>query len=314
LSIKENIICVLKYLKDDNNFEIIEIFPIDSANILFHKQIIAIKYYFIFKLDYFKSYKEEPQNFDISKILVSLISKNYFNKNINEAEFMNKIDIKNIRNKLVLPYSLITYQKPNIIESQKRSPNVAVCGAQFYGEPSRDLYNWIDYQQSFGIAEIMIYDGTINKTTTKFINNNFQNYSRIKLSIVPDQSLFYDQCNDPIFYKQFKNKNSIKLKNLLLRLCNRVFRWSHRSKPKISNPVGWSSDRHRIIVFNDCFIKMSRKYEFVAIYDFDEFIFPRTFDLVKDIVVQIKMRFVIKCHLTSKAQRVIEKKIIYSII
>ena len=27
---------------------------------------------------------------------------------------------------------------------------------------------------------------------------------------------------------------------------------------------------------------MSRKYEFVAIYDFDEFIFPRTFYFVKD--------------------------------
>ena len=50
----------------------------------------------------------------------------------------------------------------------------------------------------------------------------------------------------------------------------------------MTNPVGYSSDRHRIIVLNDCFIKMSRKYEFVAIYDFDEFIFPRSFDLVKD--------------------------------
>ena len=59
-----------------------------------------------------------------------------------------------------------------------------------------------------------------------------------------------------------------------------MFNWSHRSR--ITNPVGWSSDRHRIVLLNDCFIKLSRKYEFVAVYDFDEFIFPRTFDFVKE--------------------------------
>ncbi len=63
---------------------------------------------------------------------------------------------------IVLPYSLIDYPEQNIIKKHFRSPNVAVCGAQFFGLPSKELFNWIDYQQSFGIAELMIYDGTIN--------------------------------------------------------------------------------------------------------------------------------------------------------
>ena len=57
LNLTENIKCIFKYLKDENNFEIIELYPIDFANIkLKRKHVIAIKYYFNFKLDYFQSY------------------------------------------------------------------------------------------------------------------------------------------------------------------------------------------------------------------------------------------------------------------
>jgi hypothetical protein len=69
-----------------------------------------------------------------------------------------------------LPYSLIAYQKPDIIKTQIISKNVAVCTGQFSSgsSPSKELFNWIYYQQSFGIAELMIYDGTLNKTTKAF--------------------------------------------------------------------------------------------------------------------------------------------------
>ena len=101
--------------------------------------------------------------------------------------------------------------------------------------------------------------------------------------MIDDQSLFYDQCTEPIFYKQFENRKSSKLNDLLFNLCHQLHSWSHRSAHKnLSSSVPWSYDRQKIIALNDCFIKMSKKYEFVAIYDFDEFIFPRTFDLVKD--------------------------------
>jgi hypothetical protein len=284
LNLTDNIKCILKYLKDENNVEIIELHPTDFANITVHlTYVIAIKYYFNFKLDYFKSYKDELKSFDLNKIIVAVISKNDFDETINEVSFLANINPENLKKNTVLPYSLIAYQKPTIIKTQKLlTPNIAVCGAQFYGNPSKELFNWIDYQQSFGIAELIIYDGTINRTTTKFINDNFKNYKNIKITMVPDQSLFYEQCSEDIFYKQFENRNSTKLNDLLFNLCQKLFHWSHRSTPRKRNPVGYSSDKHRIVVLNDCFIKISRKYEFVAIYDFDEFIFPRTFDLEKD--------------------------------
>jgi hypothetical protein len=208
-NLRENIKCVLKYLIDENNFEIIELYPIDFANITDYGNVmIAIKYSFDFKLEFYQKYRDDPANFDLEKVMIAIIYKKDFDKKINEANFIAKINPKNFEKNIVLPYSLIAYQKPNIIRSQHRLPNVAVCGAQFYGDPSKELFNWIDYQQSFGIAELMIYDGTINRTTTKFINENFQNYKNIKLTMVPDQSLFYDQCSESSFYKQFEKRNS----------------------------------------------------------------------------------------------------------
>jgi hypothetical protein len=165
LNLSENIKCIFKYLKDENNFEIIELYPVDFANITVHlKHLIAIKYYFNFKLDYLKVYKDELKSFDLNKIVVAVIITIDFDERINEASFLKNINPENLKDNIVLPHTLIAYQKPNIIKKQFRSPNVAVCGAQFFGLPSKELFNWIDYQQLFGIAELMIYDGTINRS------------------------------------------------------------------------------------------------------------------------------------------------------
>ncbi len=280
LNLKRNIKCVLKYLKDSKNYEIIELFPIDFANITVHrKYTIAIKYYFNFKLENFKSYLDEPKSFDLERIVVAVISINDFDKSVNEEEFLNEININILDERVKLPFSLITYQKPGIIKTNTLKASVAVCGAQFYGNSSNELFNWIYYQQSFGVAEIMIYDGTINKTVSKFVNENFKTPKQTtKLTTAFDQSLFYEQCEETIFYKQFDGRNNNKLNRLMLNLCKKLFRWSHRSTAKNRKTIGSTTDRQRIIVLNDCFIKLSQKYEFVAIYDFDEFIFPRNFN------------------------------------
>ena len=290
LNLRENIKCVLKYLKSHNDFEIIELYPFDFAKLTIktdvHKdpETIACKYYFRLKLDFFRSYKNDPKMFNVNHIMVAVISINDFDKKIDEASFINKINAKKFNTYTVLPYSLITYRKPDIIKTQKLVKNIGVCTGQFSGDPSKEMFTWVDFQHSFGIGELMIYDGTINKTIREFINSNFENYQKkIKLTIVSDQSLFYEQCKEDIFYKQFENRNSSHLNDLLLFLCNKLHNWSHRSLFKrLASSNFWSYDRHKIIALNDCFIKLSRKFEFVGVYDFDEIIFPRTFDLVKD--------------------------------
>ena len=278
---RENITCVLKYFKDERTSEIIELDAIDIAKLDEYHVRFNRKIFFNFKLEYFKSFEDE--DFHLNRIVIAVILKDDFDKSLKLASFLKTMKIDYLKFPVILPYSLITFQKPEIIRTQvPRISNIAVCGAQFYGNESKELFNWIEYHQSFGIAEIMIYDGTINRIIMKFINEYFKRYNRVKLTMVEDQSLFYEQCNETIFYDQFKDIKSNKLNELLFRICKTFFDWSHRSKPKLSKQVGWTANEHRIVVLNDCFTKLSKKYEYVGIYDFDEFIYPRQLNNVKD--------------------------------
>ena len=279
---KDNFTCLVKYLDNDNNYEVIELQPYDTARINSYNQ--NRKLYFEFSLNEFELYAQKPSIFNLDRLVVAVIWKHDFSKSIEELNFMNGLNISQITLPIVLPYSYITYQKPEIIKTQRRLPKVAVCGAQFYGNEQKELFNWIEYQESFGVAEIMIYDGTVDRIVTKFINEEFSRYNRTKITMIPDQSLFIEQCNETLFYKQFDDSsNSTIMIQLLYKLCKDFFDWSHRSRPRRVFPnVGWSSNVHRIVVLNDCFIRLSKKYEFVAIYDFDEFIFPRTMHFIKD--------------------------------
>ena len=280
---KENIKCVLKYFWKQDSTETIELNAFDVIKLDEYYVRYYRKYFFYFKLEDFKSYRENSSGFNRNNILVAVIYNNDFNTSLDEAIFLREINITAVKLPIVLPYSLISFQKPEILQTKAiPMPNVAVCGAQFYGNPSKELFNWIDYQQSFGIAEIMIYDGTIDRNVTRFINENFKDNNGIKLTTVPDQSLFYEQCNESVFYEQFEGRsNNTNLKDLLYKLCKTLFDWSHRSVPKKSKSVGWTANEHRIVVLNDCFTKLSKTYEYVAIYDFDEFIYPRTLDNIK---------------------------------
>ena len=82
LNLTKNIKCVLKYLKNDNDFEIIEVKPIDFAKIKARNMLLAMKFYFIFKLENFNIYKNEQKSFNLNKIMVAIISEKDFDKNI----------------------------------------------------------------------------------------------------------------------------------------------------------------------------------------------------------------------------------------
>jgi hypothetical protein len=92
LNLRENIKCVLKYLIDGNNFEIIELHPIDFSNITDYGNVmLAMKYHFDFKLEFFKKYRDNQANFDLEKVMIAIIYKNDFDKKINEANFIAKM-------------------------------------------------------------------------------------------------------------------------------------------------------------------------------------------------------------------------------
>ena len=164
---KENITCVLKYLRDEKTSEIIEINAVDVAKLDNYHVRFNRKFYFEFKLEDFKSF--EDGDFNFNKIFIAVIFKYDFDKSLDLEEFLMKIKIEYLKFSLILPYKLIAFQKPEVIRTQvPRLSNVGVCGAQFYGIGSKQLFNWVAYQQSFGIAEIMIYDGTISRVIIKY--------------------------------------------------------------------------------------------------------------------------------------------------
>ena len=64
--------------------------------------MIAIKYHFDFKLEFFQKYRDDPGNFDLDKVMIAIIYNKDFDKRINEANFIAKIKLKNLEKNIVL--------------------------------------------------------------------------------------------------------------------------------------------------------------------------------------------------------------------
>ena len=113
------------------------------------------------------------------------------------------------------------------------------------------------------------------------MNNSFANDSRI--TVANDESLLNDLCNDTVSFRQFNEEDcSFGIKEFLIDKCYKILEKSHRSSPKRAKIIGHSMDPHRVVTYNDCFTVLSKKHEFIAVIDFDEFIYPRSYDTLKD--------------------------------
>lgn len=150
-------------------------------------------------------------------------------------------------NQDIFPFSFITYQKPIIIKAyQPRLPSVGLCVHKTYQINSfLSLKNWIDYHLSFGIGDIRFYDAIENKTLTKFIEKTYGKNK--KLTVVPYQ-----------------------------RKVISSFDYQKRRFNRLIDIRGGEITR------NDCFTVLRCKHEFVAHYDLDEFIFPRSLNNYED--------------------------------
>ena len=84
-------------------------------------------------------------------------------------------------------------------------------------------------------------------------------------------------------FKQFKGEAySFEIKKFLIDKCYKILEKSHRSKYKANKIIGTSMDAHRVVTLNDCFTVLNKKYEFIAVIDFDEFIYPRNYNTLED--------------------------------
>jgi hypothetical protein len=129
------------------------------------------------------------------------------------------------------------------------------------------LVNWFDYHLSSGIKEIVVYDSMEDKKLTQVLKEKYGEDERI--SIIPYNIAFNNLCDESILFDQFRNSNiHFKIKEYLIKSCKEFY------NDEFLERYEWRY-MHEEITGNDCFTFLREKHEFIAYYDFDEFVFTR---------------------------------------
>jgi hypothetical protein len=261
----ENYICVLRYIKNIDYQEIIEL---DNRKLSRLEYNITKKLIFNLDLNKFQTYLEGPEVFDVKKIEVAVIIKKDFNKTISMNEFIGSFESnEKLPKHLQLPYDSILFQQPTMINAQEpRIPAVGLCIYHTWTISSDSvIIDWIKLQLSFGIAEIRLYDGTKFKNLTKIVTEKFGKENS-RLTVLPyDKFEILENYAESLFNGVLTKTIPIKLKIILLKRQQDIF----------SRGLITSADH---ITLNDCFTNFRLKYEFIAHYDLDELLLPRVFD------------------------------------
>ena len=276
--------CVVKLLghNETTKDEIVEIEVLESPSFYWQENKKLI-----FKLNpkRFKCYNDDPLTFDLNNILVGVVLKKDFDKKLNTDLF----SLEEFKVPIVLPYSLIKFQIPTIIESQMpRAPSVSLCGHYIHAKPPQ-LIDWFNLHMSIGIQEIVVYDAMLDKSISRILKEKFGNDSRIQ--VIPFNIEYLDLCGETVLLKQFKESDL--LDNIIKHLkesCKNFFMLEFNLR------YIWRN-KHEQLTANDCFTVLSQKYEFIGYYDLDEFVYPRSMDSINDFYVHRSNNLIDLCSL-----------------
>lgn len=266
----QNYLCLVKltdlnHYDNKNNEEVIELKAVGTHNYYFHTNG---KFIFEFNATDFSSYRVNEKNFNVDNIVVGVIRSEDYRKDLNESGFNNEINWEDIYlyKKIALPYSLINYQKPVFFDTNNRelSKTVSSCIHYTYGRVASYLVNWIEIHLSLGVAQIIIYDATPNKSLTFQVETNMKIDQRLK--IIPYLIDAENLCGN-LVPTQFS-----KIEELLKKYCLKFYELEFKN-----NKDG--RFKHEQITSNDCFLQLSKRHEYVTYYDLDEFVFPRSFNM-----------------------------------
>ena len=145
----ENYICVLKYIKNIDYQEIIELDITKSSRI---EHNITKKLIFNLDLKKFQTYLEDPEVFDVNKIVVAVIINKDFNKTISMNEFIEYFESnEKLQKHLQLPYASTLFQQPTMINAQE--PHIPAVGLFIHNtwtiSSDSVIIDWIKLQLSF---------------------------------------------------------------------------------------------------------------------------------------------------------------------
>ena len=266
---KEKFKCVVKF----NIPELADIIEIESIESSKNSRSEFKRTYFLDLQTFLRmNYTEE---YLLSNILVSVIWKDDFDKNLDLKSFMNSLNEKlDFSESVKFPYALIKFQKPGILKNiQPRVKSVALCIHYVYKIP-KQILTWIDTQLSFEVSEIMLYDAIEDDSLINLINQRYGNDSRI--IVQPYDINLEDLCDKTRLLEHCEEIGcSEEMRDYFSKQCNQFFELEFSEKYK------WRM-QHERITSNDCYTVMSQKYELIGYYDLDEFIYPRSLDYSVD--------------------------------
>ena len=183
---------------------------------------------------------EETSDFNLKEIVSAIIFENDFDMNENDAS--------------KYPRGIINYQIPDIITVQEpRIKDVGVC-LQFVSRVYPGIYNWVKLHKDFKAAELVMYDGSSDRSLKYILKSNFTDFCetreyKIRENEICDVNTIRSYKEKfPNYFQQYRDK------------CSECFH----------NTISLNDGNHNHLTANDCYIKLNYKYEFVTLYDLDE--------------------------------------------
>jgi hypothetical protein len=170
-----------------------------------------------------------------------------------------------------LSLDFVEYQKPRTFDLTKpKKKAVAHClhlmrclNQQRLGQ----LLDWLSIQKLIGVDKIRMYFYDVDQNVETDI---FHRHNKDFIQIVYYPTSFNKVCAKRIRDYDLQPANPV-YKQLLID-CERTFdRHFNFSR-------GYTSNSHERINTNDCYTNFQYEYEYVTNYDFDEIIFPRSYD------------------------------------
>jgi hypothetical protein len=162
------------------------------------------------------------------------------------------------------PKRFVNYQLPEIVTVEDpRRKEMGRCIA--YVRMFKDMHKlYLKMQRKFGIAKIILHDATPTQNMTEFIKNNteYGEFVRVQSYDLNPERICRMSAK-PLFNGVHTNETYLVsfLQNCLNYMTKQVCRMTLE---------------HEELSLQDCWSQLGYIYEFVAVYDLDEFVFPRS--------------------------------------
>ena len=205
---------------------------------------------------------------DLNDLLVAIINNDDFKVESDEDQISKELG----KSYYTLPESLINFQIPTkVFVPNKKFPEIAICVHYSYGIPLNKILKWLQYHHKIGIKKIVLYN-LYDLDETKIHEKFDKSFVDIRPYNIDYEALCDSKRLKSIYEKLGKVKYQIMKDE-----CEEVF-YRFFDNPFYDHLNRWN---HELVTSNDCYSSLQPIYDFVAYYDYDEIIHPRSLNASK---------------------------------